>query len=69
VTKVNHYTKTREDALEVLYSVAVRIASLRLNPYANQWYIERALEELEIFALEVQRHGTQEGRKATNGSA
>lgn len=58
MTKAIKYTKTREEALEALYSVAVRIVSLRLNPYANQWYIDRALEELEIFALEVQRHGT-----------
>lgn len=65
MTKVKVYTKNREEALECLYTVAVRIAGLRLNPYANKWHIDRALEELEVFAHEVQCHGTSDSSSKT----
>ena len=64
MTKVNYFTDTRQDALEGLYTAAVRLMSLRSNPYTNRWTIERAIEELEIFTSEIQRHESQERGKS-----
>lgn len=63
MTKIKQYTSSREEALECLYSTAVRLASLRMMPYANEWAINRALEELEIFTHEVQRHNASGEQK------